>query len=252
MLASSCVIFLNVRYQNSGIVLAQNNSNDIQKYTFVVIRFFFLIDLLINLTQHNTLQFIFLSNNPLNLQFHVPSSLTLGFAMTDWLIDCLGSQPSAQKKLPLPTDCCAYANDRCDSAYLYYTYSMSTIGCIQKMYGHKASPDHPVMWRHSELASQISHHQCFGTHQRLGRKPDNLPIRNYCRVLQNPGNQFFFAGELPPNLLKWNHAGLDWHRTKQFSAVPIWSLNPQPGGKLGAESLLPYISVYRNVFSKRK
>lgn len=44
---------------------------------------------------------------------------------------------------------------------------------------------------------------------------------------------FFYTGELPLSLLEWNHAGLDWQRTKQFSAAPIWSLNPEPGGKTG-------------------
>lgn len=45
---------------------------------------------------------------------------------------------------------------------IHYTH---TIGCKrQKMHGCKASPDRPVVQRHFELASQISHHHCLGTH----------------------------------------------------------------------------------------
>lgn len=71
------------------------------------------------------------------------------------------------------------------------------------------------MRQHLKLASQINRHHCYLW--RLGWKLDNLPNRNYCEALLNPGNLFlFFPSESPPNLLMWNHAGLDWHRTKKF------------------------------------
>ena len=60
----------------------------------------------------------------------------------------------------------------------------------QNMHACEASPDHRVVPQHFKLALQINHHHCLGNRLRLARKPDNFPIRNYCRALQYPGTFF--------------------------------------------------------------
>lgn len=70
--------------------------------------------------------------------------------------------------------------------------------------------------QHLKLASQINRHHCY-----LWRLGWNLTSSQTgitakpCWIL---AIFFFFfpPSESPPNLLMWNHAGLDWHRTKKF------------------------------------
>lgn len=54
-----------------------------------------------------------------------------------------------------------------------------------------------------------------------------------CGILAILFSFSFFSGELLPNLLKWNHAGLDWHRTKRFSAISILKFESAARRKTG-------------------
>lgn len=111
----------------------------------------------------------------------------------------------------LPSDACACLNN---TGFCFCIFAPCTAYAHvwEQNLGLKGSN---FVQQHLKLASQINCHHCYLW--RLGWKLDNLPNRNYCEALLNPGNLFLFSPhESPPNLLMWNHAGLDWHRTKKF------------------------------------
>jgi len=67
---------------------------------------------------------------------------------------------------------------------------------------------------------------------------------------------FYFAVELPPNLLKWNHAGLDWRRIglAQDKAILCRShlkFESSARRELGAERLLLYPCLQKCLFKAK-